>query len=86
MECMERKELMRKIQRVEFTAVELNLYLDNHPENKKALADYNAIANQLKELKKMYTDSYGPLTNFGDCPSQYPWAWINDPWPWESGE
>lgn len=86
MEGMNRKELLNKIRELEFAAVELNLYLDNFPHNKQALMDYNCFTEELMKCKKMYESKYGPLTNFGYSLSQYPWAWVNDPWPWESGE
>lgn len=78
-----RKELLRKIQELSFATVELNLFLDTHPENQQALMDYNYFHQQLMEHKRMYEVNYGPLTNFGFSPSQYPWAWVNEPWPWE---
>lgn len=83
---MSRKEMMRKIQELEFATIDLNLYLDNHPTNQKALMDYNTLTRDLINLKRMYEMKYGPLTNFGYAPSQYPWQWINDPWPWEIQE
>lgn len=83
MEELKCEDLLKRIQELEFAAVDLNLFLDNHPENQQALIDYNKITEELKKLKKMYEAQYGPLTNFGYAPSQYPWAWVNDPWPWE---
>jgi len=83
---MNRKEMMRKIQELEFATIDLNLYLDNHPNNQKALMDYNMLTRDLMNLKRMYEMKYGPLTNFGYCPSQYPWQWVNEPWPWEIEE
>ncbi|HBM75377.1 MAG TPA: spore coat protein CotJB [Clostridiaceae bacterium] len=76
-------ELLRKIQELEFTAVDLNLFLDNHPTSQPALSDYNTITEELRRLKKIYETNFGPLTNFGFAPSQYPWRWVNEPWPWE---
>jgi len=72
---LSRKSLLNKIRELEFAAVDLNLYLDNFPNNRDAL---------LLSLKKEYEDNYGMLTNFGSSTSKYPWSWINDPWPWES--
>lgn len=77
------KRLLLSIQAIEFTALELNLYLNTHPDDKKALSDYNAACRQLLSLKRDYEARYGPLTNFGYAPSQFPWQWINEPWPWE---
>jgi len=78
-----RNDLLRQIQEVEFALIDLNLYLDNYPENQQALVDYNMLTQKLMELKNMYEMQYGPLTNFGYAPSQYPWTWVNEPWPWE---
>ncbi|SHH32070.1 spore coat protein CotJB [Tepidibacter thalassicus] len=80
---MKQEELLRKIQEVDFACLELNLYLDNNPNNQNALKDYNALANESMKLKKIYEMNFGPLTNFGSSLSQYPFAWINEPWPWE---
>nr|WP_243427859.1 spore coat protein CotJB [Alkaliphilus hydrothermalis] len=79
----DRLALLRQIQEVEFAAVELNLYLDTHMEDQRALMEYNQIHKQLMMLKQQYEMLYGPLTNFGFSPSQYPWKWIEGPWPWE---
>lgn len=83
MDNVSMEELLIKIQELEFAAVDLNLFLDNHPTNKQALSDYNKFTEQLSELKKVYVARYGPLCNFGMAPSQYPWRWVEDPWPWE---
>ncbi len=83
MEEMTKKDLMKKIQELEFTSLDLNLYLDTHPENMEALMEYNKCANQIAQLKRMYEMKYGPLMNFGFSPSQYPWKWVDEPWPWE---
>lgn len=82
----ERSELLGKIRELEFAAVELNLYLDNFPENQQALASYNTFTCELMKLKKEYEMKYGVLTNFGYAESQMPWTWVNEPWPWEIGE
>jgi len=79
----DRVKMLRDIQALEFTAIELNLYLDTHPADRKALADYNTVTQQLHMLRKMYEQKYGPLMVTGVSPSQYPWRWVEDPWPWE---
>lgn len=76
-------QALRKIQELEFVAIELTLFLDTHPEDKEPLVKYNQVTKELNELKRAYESMYGPLTVFGYSPSQYPWRWINSPWPWE---
>lgn len=79
----EQTALLQEIQAVEFTCLDLNLYLDTHPGDERALADYNANAQQLAGLKADYTQRYGPLQHFGQETVGYPWSWICEPWPWE---
>ena len=80
---MSRKELLQKIRELEFAGVELNLFLDNHPNDQKALMDFNTFSKELTACVKEYEMKYGPLMNFGFSPSAYPWQWVNEPWPWE---
>lgn len=79
----ERLKMLEKIQELEFACIDMNLYLDTHPGDAKAVMDYNNYTYQLMMLKKQYESMYGPLTNFGYAQSQCPWRWIDDPWPWE---
>jgi spore coat protein JB len=79
----EQINLLKRIQELQFTAIELTLYLDTHPDEKEPLMEYNRISQQFNNLKRTYEDRYGPLMVFGQSPSQYPWQWVNSPWPWE---
>ncbi len=79
----ERLALLRRIQESQFVAIDLNLYLDTHPDDEKALADYNGTTQQLRGLVTEYERLYGPLAAAGRGMSRAPWAWIEDPWPWD---
>ncbi len=78
-------EKLRYLMELEFVAIELNLFLDTHPGERRALQDFCAVARELIEAKAAYEAEYGPLLNFGlGAPGTAPsWQWINDPWPWE---
>ncbi|AEE97547.1 spore coat protein CotJB [Mahella australiensis] len=78
-----RTELLNQIRAIEFMAVELNLYLNTHPNDQRALNEYNYYARQLMGTKSEYERRYGPLSNFGGSFSRYPWQWIEEPWPWQ---
>lgn len=82
----EREMALRKIQELEFMTVELNLYLDTHPYDARALKEYNIYTGQLMILKKQYDQLYGPLSGFGCSQSENGWKWISEPWPWEKEE
>ncbi len=76
-------QMLLEIQELEFTAIDLNLYLDTHPDDKQALDLYNSVVPQLRQRIEAYEKIYGPLFNYGMSTSQHPWQWINSPWPWE---
>jgi len=80
-----REDLLMRIREIQFLVIDFNLFLDNHPQEKQVLNEYNKATKQLISLKKMYEVKFGVLTNFGYSTSQYPWTWINEPWPWENG-
>jgi len=79
----QRHNLLRQIMALEFTAIELTLFLDTHPDDTRALADFNAAAQELGRLKNMYESMYGPLLGYGFSSSPDRWRWIEEPWPWQ---
>lgn len=81
--CPSKAKLIRMIQEIQFVCVELNLFMDTHPNDQRALRDFNCYSKQLKELIEMYECNYGPLFNFGLSQNPGRWQW-NDPlWPWQ---
>ena len=84
MPAVNKDELMLRMQALEFTAVDLNLYLDTHPCDARALADFNQVAAALAQTVAVYEQMYGPLTNFGRSQSCGRWACVEQPWPWET--
>lgn len=83
-------KLLRELQELEFALVELNLYLDTHPDDEAALRTFSKLSNRYAEARRAYEEQAGPLVNFGHSdpcrqtgPSRDPWRWIEDPWPWE---
>jgi spore coat protein JB len=76
-------EMLRNIMQVQFTTIELNLFLNTHPQDPGALAAYQMYSQQLACLKQEYEEAFGPLLNFGLGSAHHGWQWICDPWPWE---
>ncbi len=79
----ERQLMLKEIQQLEFVAVELNLFLDTHPQDQAALRHFYAVRDKLLAAVKRYEQIYGPLTVVGFTPKTCPWQWIEGPWPWE---
>ena len=80
---MNQHECLDAIRKLQFFAIDLNLYLDNHPEDKNAVCLYNSLGAQFEQAVKAYEKKYGPLMNFGHSSSDCPFQWVDDPWPWQ---
>ena len=76
-------ELLKLIVASEFMKEDLALYLNTHPMDQNALANYNFYVKESKGLKESYEMNYGMLSEH-DSLSPYPWQWPNNPWPWEN--
>ena len=82
MKNMTRREMMMKIRELDFSIIELGLYLDTNPTDEKALCLHREYCKKVKDLKDKYQKMYGPLTIFYPCNK---WRWLEEPWPWERG-
>ena len=78
------RALLRRIQQTEFVALELNLFLNTHPCDQRAIEQYNRAHQELCELKRQFEQQCGPLMNFGfGLNKGNTWLWAQQPWPWE---
>ncbi|MBM7855648.1 spore coat protein JB [Desulfohalotomaculum tongense] len=77
------KELLSELMEWSFVQLELGLYLDTHPEDLEAYNDYINACDKVNHLKREYEAYCGALSVCGYTPVQYPWGWIETPWPWE---
>jgi spore coat protein JB len=78
----DRLELLKQLQAMEFTALDLNLYLDTHPGDQRALLEYTNTVRDLESIRQAYIQWSGPL---GPSDNSDPscWRWVEEPWPWE---
>ncbi|MBO8137327.1 MAG: spore coat protein CotJB [Desulfotomaculum sp.] len=77
------RKIMSELMQWSFVQYELLLYLDTHPEDRTAYQDYVNACDKVNQLKRQYEAYCGALTPCGFAPPQYPWGWIETPWPWE---
>ncbi len=77
-----RCRLMKTIQTLAFAVHETALYLDGHPDDRRALSYFNSQNEKLRDAVAAYEESYGPLTANGFDDSG-DWTWIKGPWPWK---
>lgn len=79
----EQAEMLTVLDSLGFATIDLNLYLDNYPNDREALNLFNDYRGQLNAYKEEYQQKFGPLLINSDSLNKYPWAWNNSPWPWE---
>ena len=72
---------LTELQVMAFVIQELALYLDTHREDKEALEMYQQYQRMYHDAMKEYTARCGPLNHI--CPTEGPYQWLDDPWPWE---
>ncbi len=76
--------LLEQIRALSFVKVELELFLDTHPGNTKAIDYYHKTIDALEALMAEYQNSVGPIRAEG-CMSDDYWNWVDMPWPWQEG-
>ena len=79
-----REALLKQISTYQFAALDLQLYLDTHPNDEKTLEQLRQFRKKAAPLIKEYEGTYGALTKRGDSGNN--WGWIKAPWPWECEE
>ena len=79
---MEDVKKLSELQSYRFAAHDMLLYLDTHPDDKKAFGLYKELVNKYMALTKSYEAENGPLTAFAEANSNS-FNWLDSPWPWE---
>ena len=74
--------LMNSIYEIGFSLDDTILYLDTHPKDREALDYYHKLRKEYKELVKIFTINYGPLSA-NDVVNDNYFTWVNRPMPWE---
>ena len=79
----EREALLYQVMQYKFALIELNLYLDTHPNDRETVELYKKYLNIEKQMCDKYESMYGPLTTGSSNLDEGRWEWNNSPWPWE---
>lgn len=74
--------LFLKLYETNFAIIDLNLYLDLHPNDNQMYEIYKKYVNNFEKLKKMYEENFGPLEI--TCVDSDTYNWIKNPWPWDN--
>lgn len=79
----EQAELLTYLDALSFAMIDLNLYLDNFPENRQVLDLFNQYKIEESKVMNEYESKYGPLFASSNS-SNTSWLWNKNPWPWEN--
>lgn len=79
---MNKKEMLKAVQKLNFAAYDLLLYLDTHPCDRKAFKLFTELVEKLKKAIEEYEKMYGPLEAYNTA-AQDTFNWLKEPWPWE---
>ena len=82
---MNRSELLKEIQMLDFALQDVILFLDLHPDNEEANLFYRNVKKQLAYHVREYERDYEMIEN--RSPFTYDFiSYSNEPWPWERKE
>ncbi|MBQ8766612.1 MAG: spore coat protein CotJB [Clostridia bacterium] len=74
-----RQNILALIDIYTFLIVDLNMFLNTHPNNERAKALITTFKTELNKLKDYYNTNFSPLTMDAVSNESY----ITGPWPWE---
>ena len=78
----EKEEMLLNIGQYSFMMHDINLYLDVHPNDSRALNMFIDYRNKVNELITKYERKYGPLSVKGAIDNNTPFSWEDTKWPW----
>lgn len=78
----ERDMLLKKIGTCKFAVTDIDLFLNTHPNDADTLKKREEYVKMLRPLVREYEEKYGPLTKRDGGANN--WAWVKDPWPWDT--
>ncbi len=79
----EKMRWLRKIHAYDFALVELQLYLDTHPDDMDALKARKMYTARRKQMVTEYETRFGKYIVTADDVGNDYWDWVKDPWPWD---
>ncbi len=79
----EKGMMLNELMQLDFRLKDLQLFLDTHPNEQRAVEEYNMAANKANLMRRNYETLYGNLTIEDKDNNTVPWSWIGGPWPWE---
>lgn len=81
---MNERTLRRKIEAIDFAILETELFLDTHPNDRRAMQTLREYRTRRKGEIANYESRFGKyIVTTDNVDAQDRWNWIDSPWPWE---
>lgn len=78
----QKEKMLHDIGILDFTVVDLALYLDTHPHDRNAIEYFNHYNRIKNQMEKEFSKTFFPLM-LGYAESSKEWRWGEAPLPWE---
>lgn len=77
------RDLLHRLQVLDFSIYDTILYLDAYPDSADAMAYYKKLIAERDSLVRALSASHNsPNTAFDNVGDE--WDWVKSPWPWEA--
>lgn len=80
----DRDQMLAMLDAFDFATIDINLYLDIYPDDQDMIELFNQYRMERNKLCEEYENLFGPILTSSNANMAYPWAWDNNPWPWEN--
>ncbi|MCK9536402.1 MAG: spore coat protein CotJB [Bacilli bacterium] len=81
----EKATMMLDVDKYAFAAHDIQLYLDNYPNDQEAINLFNQYVDGYVQAKNAYEEKFGALTIESDALTTTPFNWTVGGWPWAGG-
>lgn len=81
----DQQKLFLEFSKMAFAAHELNLYLDNFPNDSSIIRLFNDYREKANMLGQEYQKKYDAITITDSIQNTTPFVWESEKWPWEGG-
>lgn len=80
----ERAQMLTFLDALSFAMIDINLYLDLFPEDRDMINLFNQYRTETDRITNEYEQKFGPIEAGSPVNNKVPWAWNEQPWPWEN--
>ena len=81
----DKDKLKKQIYELDCALHELVLFLDSHPNNRRAMELMREYREKRSKLISEYEQKFGKyIVTVADIPMSGRWEWLDGPWPWDT--